>query len=451
MTEGSNGDRVPADLALIAARLGAELRDAGVPADPGRCERFARAVPLARPATQYEFSLCALATFASGPEHTETVQRVVRELFGAAGGGAAGPPGPRAADPPGPPPRPAVDDLLAEAARAAQEHPAPPPGAPPPGADGPDGADGPEGDGAGVPGGAAEPDAAGPPDTARPVLASRVERLAGTDFAELTPAELQALTGLMSELTLAVPLRRSRRERPSARGRRTDLRSTLRHARRTGGHPLRLARRAPARRPRQLIVLCDISGSMEPYARAMLQLLYCAAGGAEAEVFTFATRLTRLTGALAHMPPEQALQRAGQAAPDWLGGTRIGASLKEFNDTVGRPGLARGAVVVIISDGWDTGEPAVLRREMQRLSRVAHRIIWVNPRTKSEQYRPLAGGMAAAWPYCDAVLSAHSVHALHELTAALARPGRHRPWSQDGTRGAPGQAREASPPRAAAG
>ena len=164
------------------------------------------------------------------------------------------------------------------------------------------------------------------------------------------------LAGLMSELTLAVPLRRSRREHPSARGRRTDLRSTLRHARRTGGHPLRLARRAPALRPRRLIVLCDISGSMEPYARAMLQLLYCAAGGADAEVFTFATRLTRLTGALAHMPPEQALRRAGQAAPDWLGGTRIGASLKEFNDTVGRPGLARGAVLVIISDGWDTGE-----------------------------------------------------------------------------------------------
>ena len=448
MTEGTNGDRVPADLALIAARLGAELRDAGVPADPGRCERFARAVPLARPATQYEFSLCALATFASGPEHIETVQRVVRELFGAAGGGAAGPPGRQAPDPPGPPPRPAPDDLLAEAARAAQEHPAPPPGAPPPGS-GPDGADGAEGHGAGSRGGAADPGADGPPETARPALASRVERLAGTDFAELTPAELQALTGLMSELTLAVPLRRSRREHPSARGRRTDLRSTLRHARRTGGHPLRLARRAPSLRPRQLIVLCDISGSMEPYARAMLQLLYCAAGGAEAEVFTFATRLTRLTGALAHMPPEQALQRAGQAAPDWLGGTRIGASLKEFNDTVGRPGLARGAVVVIISDGWDTGEPAVLRREMQRLSRVAHRIIWVNPRTKSEQYRPLAGGMAAAWPYCDAVLSAHSVHALHELTAALARPGRHRPRSQDATRDAPGPAREASPPRAA--
>ena len=444
----ANGDQVPADLALIAARLGAELRDAGVPADPGRCERFARAVPVARPATRYELYLCALATFASGPEQTETVQRVFGDLFGGVGGPAAGQPGPDAPDLPGPPPRPASDDLLAEAARAAQQHPAPPPGPVPPGADGPDET---EGHGPGSPGSAAEegagPDAPDRPETARPALASRVERLAGTDFAELTPSELQALTGLMSELTLAVPVRRSRRERPAARGRRTDLRSTLRHARRTGGHPLRLAYRAPALRPRQLIVLCDISGSMEPYARAMLQLLYCAAGGAEAEVFTFATRLTRLTGALAHMPPEQALRRAGQAAPDWLGGTRIGASLKEFNDTVGRPGLARGAVVVIISDGWDTGEPAVLRHEMQRLSRVAHRIIWVNPRTKSEQYRPLAGGMAAAWPYCDAVLSAHSVNALHELTVALARPGRHRPRSRDGTRRGP----EVSRPRGAAG
>jgi uncharacterized protein len=441
----ATGDRGPADLALIAARLGTALHDAGVPADPGRCERFARAVPVARPATRYELYLCALATFASGPEQTETVQRVFGDLFGGVGGPAAGQPGPDDPDLPGPPRRPASDDLLAEAARAAQEHPAPAQSQLPPGVDGPGEA---EGHGPGSPGSTAAEDAEpDQPGTARPVLASRVERLAGTDFAELTPAELLALTGLMSELTLAVPVRRSRREHPAARGRRTDLRSTLRHARRTGGHPLRLAHRAPALRPRQLIVLCDISGSMEPYARAMLQLLYCAAGGAEAEVFTFATRLTRLTGALAHMPPEQALRRASQAAPDWLGGTRIGASLKEFNDTVGRPGLARGAVVVIISDGWDTGEPALLRREMQRLSRVAHRIIWVNPRTKSEQYRPLAGGMAAAWPYCDAVLSAHSMNALHELTVALARPGRHRPWSRDGTRSGP----EFSRPRGAAG
>jgi uncharacterized protein with von Willebrand factor type A (vWA) domain len=258
------------------------------------------------------------------------------------------------------------------------------------------------------------------------VLASATERLASTDFAELSPAELLMLSGLMRKLTLAVPLRRSRRPRHTPRGRQTDLRSTLRQARRTGGYPLRLARRAPVREPRRLVVLCDISGSMEPYARAMLQLLYCAAGGAQAEVFTFATRLTRITGTLAHVRPGVALQQAGRAAPDWLGGTRIGASIGEFNSRYGRRGMARGAVVVIISDGWDTGDPDVLRREMERLSRVAHRIVWVNPRTQSSQYQPLAGGMAAAWPFCDAVVSAHSLNALDELTAALAHPGPRR-------------------------
>src|SRR5262249_15807490 len=139
--------------------------------------------------------------------------------------------------------------------------------------------------------------------SARQVRASATERLASTDFAELSPAELLLLSGLMRKLTLALPLRRSRRPQHTSRGRQADLRTTLRQARRTGGHPLRLARRAPLREPRRLVVLCDISGSMEPYARAMLQLLYCAAGGAHAEVFTFATRLTRLPGTLAHAPP----------------------------------------------------------------------------------------------------------------------------------------------------
>ena len=462
---------VTEDLALIAARFGAALRGAGVPADPARCERFAAAVTVARPGTRYELYLCALATIVSGQAQVGPLRRVFEDMFGGAGQDAA----PRDGAELPLPGRGTPDDLLAEAARAAQAHLPralageagraggvfPPnersrevPGVRPPGLAQPvpRGADGADGATAGdparterVPVSDAEP---GPQDedgAGFPALASRAERLAGTDFAELTPEELAALAGLMRKLTLAVPVRRSRRHQPTSRGKHTDLRDTLRQARRTGGHPLRLARRAPVMRPRQLIVLCDISGSMEPYARAMLQFLYCAAGGAEAEVFTFATRLTRLTSALAHMPAEQALRKAGQAAPDWLGGTRIGAALQEFNDTLGRPGLARGAVVVIISDGWDTGEPAELRREMERLSRVAHRIVWVNPRTKSEQYRPLAGGMAAAWPYCDAVLSAHSLHALHELTAALARPGRHRPWSRDGTRGQPTRPRGAQP------
>jgi uncharacterized protein with von Willebrand factor type A (vWA) domain len=204
------------------------------------------------------------------------------------------------------------------------------------------------------------------------------------------------------------------------------MRSTLRQARRTGGDAFRLIARAPRQRPRRLVVLCDISGSMESYARAMIQLLYCAAGGAGAEVFSFATRLTRLTQALAASQPWLALQQAGQAAPDWLGGTRIGAALREFNDGYGRRGMARGAIVVIISDGWDTGDPELLRREMERLSLVAFRIVWVNPRTKSAAYEPLAAGMAAAWPHCDAVVSGHSLAAIDQLAAALADPVRRR-------------------------
>ena len=395
------------DLALVAARFGAALRAAGVPADPGRCERFARAVTVARPVTLPGLYLCALATLVASKEHIATLRRVFDAVFAGvpdlppAGYGPPAAPDPEQA-------APAAADILRDAARAAQAH-----------------AIGPAAEGE-EPVTAEEEGTGDEALTAREVLASATERLASTDFAELSPAELLMLSGLMRKLTLAVPLRRSRRPRSTPRGRQTDLRNTLRQARRTGGHPLRLARRAPVREPRRLVVLCDISGSMEPYARAMLQLLYCAAGGARAEVFTFATRLTRITGTLAHVRPGVALQQAGRAAPDWLGGTRIGASIGEFNSRYGRRGMARGAVVVIISDGWDTGDPAVLRREMERLSRVAHRIVWVNPRTQSAQYEPLAGGMAAAWPFCDAVVSAHSLNALDELTAALAHPGPRR-------------------------
>jgi uncharacterized protein len=332
---------------------------------------------------------------------------VFEQVFGSGG------PAARPGDPNSPalPLRPPVtpESLLAKAARAAKSHisdtqPAPTPDA------GDDDTDAPE------------PER----EIEHRYLGSTVERLAGQDFAELSESELALLVGLMRSITLAVPMRRSRREQRRPTGPRTDLRSTLRQARRTGGYAFRLISRAPSSRPRRLVVLCDISGSMEPYARAMIQLLYCAAGGARAEVFTFATRLTRLTPALRRARPDLALQRAGEAAPDWLGGTRIGESIKEFNDLYGRRGMARGAIVVIISDGWDTGDPAVLRREMERLSLVAFRIVWVNPRTKSASYQPLAGGMAAAWPHCDAVVSAHTLAALDQLAAALADPVRRR-------------------------
>jgi uncharacterized protein with von Willebrand factor type A (vWA) domain len=396
------------DLAEVAARFGAELRRAGLPVGPGRSERFANAVTIARPQTLDALYRCALATLVSSRDDINVLRAVFNQVFGGLGDPAS-----RRGTPNSPamPLRPPVtpEDLLAKAARAAKSHVSDtqPAGTPDAGEDDAD---------------ASEPER----EIEHRYLGSTVERLAGQDFAELSESELALLVGLMRSITLAVPMRRSRRERRRPGGPRTDLRSTLRQARRTGGYAYRLISRAPTRRPRRLVVLCDISGSMEPYARAMIQLLYCAAGGARAEVFTFATRLTRLTPALSRTLPSVALQRAGEAAPDWLGGTKIGESIKEFNDAYGRRGMARGAIVVIISDGWDTGDPAVLRREMERLSLVAFRIVWVNPRTKSASYQPLAGGMAAAWPHCDAVVSAHTLAALDQLADALADPVRRR-------------------------
>ena len=391
------------DLAEIAARFGAALRAAGLPVGPGRCERFAQAVTLARPQTPRALYWCAATTLVSSQAHLATLEMVFSAVFGDLGG-APGQPG---QDAPAQSfqPRATPEDMLASAARAAKDHAGlsrPDVGRPGPGADDPERV------------------------VERPVLGSAAERLAAKDFAELSPGELLELAGLMRQITLAVPLRRSRRVRRRRRGPHVDVRATLRQARRTGGDPVTLIGRAPAWRQRRLVVLCDISGSMEPYARAMIQLLYCAAGGARAEVFSFATRLTRLTPALAQSRPALALARAGQAVPDWLGGTRIGESLRDFNDSYARRGLGRGAVVMIISDGWDTGDPGIVRREMERLSLVAFKIIWVNPRTKSPAYQPLAGGMAAAWPYCDAVVSAHTLAALGELSAALADPVRRR-------------------------
>ncbi len=403
------------DLAEVVARFSAALRLAGLPVGPGRAERFAAAVTLARPQTPRSLYLCALATLVSSKEHGEVLAAVFGQVFG----GLADPAGQcgdqTARSPAASGPR-SGHDLLAQAARAARMHasqarpPAPQP--------------------------VADDDRADQTGAEREIedryLGSDIERLAATDFADLSDAELLQLAALMRRITLAVPARRSGRQRRRPGGPRTDMRSTLRLAGRTGGDVFRLISLAPARRPRKLVVLCDISGSMEPYARAMIQLLYCAAGGGRAEVFSFATQLTRLTPALSRSQPGPALQRAGQAAPDWLGGTRIGASLKEFNDAYGRRGTARGAVVVIVSDGWETGDPQLVGREMERLSLVAHRIIWVNPRTRSASYQPLAGGMAAAWPHCDAVVSAHTVQALDQLTAALADPARRRATARPG-------------------
>ncbi len=258
-------------------------------------------------------------------------------------------------------------------------------------------------------------------------MASDDEVLATRSFDGLAPHELAQLYRLMSRLQLATPLRRTRRYERGRHGQHIDMRRTLRGSLRTGGDPIRLARRHRRIVPRRLVMLCDISGSMEPYARAYLQFLTCAAGsGPNAEAFVFATRLTRLTRALASRNPERAIQRAAAAAPDWSSGTRIGDALKAFNDRHGRRGMARGAVVVILSDGWERGDPALVGREMQRLARLAHRIVWVNPRVSATEFSVQAGGMVAALPHCDALVSGHSFAALAEVVDAIGAPALER-------------------------
>ncbi len=257
-----------------------------------------------------------------------------------------------------------------------------------------------------------------------PVAPSDEEVLRGKSFEALEPGELAALYRLMSRLVIATPLRRTRRARRDRHGERVDLRRTLRASLRTGGDPIRIARRRRRIVPRRIVPLCDISGSMEPYARAYLQFLTSAArSGPQVETFAFATRLTRLTRALASRSPERAMRRAAAAAPDWSSGTRIGHALKTFNDRHGRRGMARGAIVVILSAGWERGDPALVGREMERLARLAHRIVWVNPRLSAPGFSPRVGGMAAALPHCDAVVSGHNLEALEEVVRALGGAG----------------------------
>jgi uncharacterized protein with von Willebrand factor type A (vWA) domain len=397
------------DVAAMATGFGIALHTAGLPVGPDRCERLARAVTVMGATTVAELRACALATMVSDPGQMPTFDRVFAAVFGG--------------------PSPFRHLNLPTASPSYQRPESDGSSQPQPRSEGSPGA---------LPSGLRVSDAVpAAEDSDEPLeegpalhrVASATERLSGRDFTELSPAELRQLIALMREMTLAIPPRRTRRFRTARDGKRPDLRRTLRLARRTGGEAIRFARRAPRIKPRRLVVLCDISGSMEPYARALLMLLYVLNGGGQArgqavgqnrpEVFSFATRLTRLTPALAAASPDTMLAKAGEAAPDWSGGTRIGAAVKEFNDHYGSRGMARGAVILIISDGWETGDPALLGAQMARLSRVAHRIVWANPRTQSPRYRPEVGGMAAAWPYCDAVVSAHNLDSLEDLLSAL--------------------------------
>jgi uncharacterized protein len=252
---------------------------------------------------------------------------------------------------------------------------------------------------------------------------SRTEVLRHRDFAVYSASELAEAQRLMADLRLAGSLRRSRRMIRSRRQRgRVDLRRTVRVALRAEGEAVRTLHQEAGTRPRRLILLIDISGSMEAYARALLRFVHAAvAGRQKVEAFAIGTRLTRMTRELTTRDPDLALRQASARVMDWSGGTRLGDGLRQFNDQWGVRGLARGAIVVILSDGWDRGDPEVLGEQMARLSRVAHRIIWVNPLKVTPGYAPLARGMAVALPYVDSFVEGHSLAALHELAEEISR------------------------------
>ncbi len=359
----------------MGAAFAQRLHDAGVAATPERTGRFVRAVVAARPATVAELTALARVTLVSGRADLDAFERVAAEVLG--GARHAGPPPPTLTVP-----APAAPLALPdEDADEGDEH-----------VDGTD----------------------------VRAAASVVERLRTTDFGEWTEDELADLRRLVAELRVVAPMRSGRRHRRADHGTALDLRATLRRAHRTAGDPVHRVRRRPKERRRRIVLLADVSGSMEDYSRAYLHLLHGAVRATRAEAFVFATRLTRLTRVLRDADPDEALAHVATLAPDWAGGTRIGEAVRRFNDEHGRRGLARGAVVVIVSDGWERADPALLGEQLERLARLAHRVIWVNPRAATEGFAPLAGGMAAALPSVDVLLSGHSPAAMAELLHTIA-------------------------------
>jgi uncharacterized protein with von Willebrand factor type A (vWA) domain len=265
------------------------------------------------------------------------------------------------------------------------------------------------------------PQSADGPSPVVQVRFSQSEMLRHKDFARCTHAELVEAQRMMAMMRFGGVTRKSCRRRPARRGDQPDVRGTVRGALRTGGEPLERRWRARTERPRRVVLLCDVSGSMAPYARALLRFLHVAVVGRQrVEAFTLGTRLTRVTRSLQERDPDAALAAAADTVEDWSSGTRLGEALRTFNDRYGLPGLARGAVVVVLSDGWDLGNPDLLGAEMARLRRVAHRVVWANPLKASPGYQPLARGMAAALPHVDDFIEGHSVASLEALGQLVA-------------------------------
>jgi uncharacterized protein len=350
----------------VLVEFGRALRQEGVAAGTGRIRSFCQAASLLGPADLY---WAGRATLVASEEEIATYDRVFRAFFG------------------GKQPEP-VHRPLRLRVRGGQGEP---------------------------PGGGGDGDESGSG------LASAIELLRRKSFARCSPEELARLALLMREMRLALPPRRTRR-RQAARSGSPDLRRTLRRSFRTGGEPLERAWRERRRVRRRLVLILDVSGSMADYSRALLLFAHAALSADRRwEAFCFGTRLTRVTRALAGRDPDAALARAADAVVDRDAGTRIGESLKVFLDRFGHGGIARGAVVVICSDGLDVGDPELLREQMARLSRLAHRVVWVNPLSADPAYEPLARGMQAALPYVDVFESGHDLASLEAVAEQLAR------------------------------
>ena len=269
-------------------------------------------------------------------------------------------------------------------------------------------------------------------DADRSATFSADEVLRRKDFENFSWDELQEARVLMAKARWKLGERKTRRLRTSRRGQTLDLRRTFRRSLRTDGEPVELARRAIRRKPRPLVIICDISGSMSLYSRLLLHFVHTVSNGLEnVETFVFATRLTRITRQLARRDVDVAISDVTKTVQDWSGGTRIGDALRTFNYRWARRVLGRGAVVLIISDGWDRGDVHVLAEEMARLQRNCHRLIWLNPLLGQEDYRPITAGMRTALPFIDDFLPANNLDSLFALGRALEAVDDQRPPSRE--------------------
>ena len=386
------------DLAEIAAAFGNLLHAAGVPVTPERSARFAQVVLLAQPKTRRELAALGRTTLISHRDQIEIFNRVFGQVFdGFADVADFRGDAPEVYTPP-PPATESEEKSKSENDREGM------------------GESNPTGSPGGDDGEKQEPE-----DEEENVLAavSNQERLGEKNFADCTEEELALINALIQQLRFVPPMRAGRRQRRHNRGRALDIRATMRASHRTSGDPVDRVYRKNTQRPRRVVLIADVSGSMEPYARVYLHLLRGAVRALGSEAFVFATRLTRLTKQLQVTHPDTAYRKAMMAAPDWSGGTRIGRTLKQFVDDHGRRGMARGAVIVIVSDGWEIEDPELVGKAMEQLSRLAYTIIWVNPRKAAKSYRPLVGGMAAAMPHINTFVSGHSLRALEEVMQAI--------------------------------